>query len=184
MKKPQTLSLQDQLLQSGLASDAKAKQIKTDKRKKSKLQRNQGIETVDELKLNLEQTRLQQAERDRELNLLRKQAEEKKALMAQIKQIVTLNRIQQDENGVIYQFNHRNKVKTVYASENVRLALINGRIGIVYIDTHYELVPAEIARKIMSRDAESVVLLNENSKEMQATEDPYAAYQIPDDLIW
>ncbi|WP_347988019.1 DUF2058 domain-containing protein [Methylomonas sp. AM2-LC] len=184
MKKPQTLSLQEQLLQSGLASDAKAKQVKTDKRKQSKLQRSQGIEIVDELKINLEQTRLQQAERDRELNLLRKQTEEKKALLAQIKQIVTLNRIEQDVNGVLYQFNHLNKVKTVYVSENVRLALISGRIGIICVDNQYEMVPAEIARKIVSRDAESVVLLNENSQEVHATEDPYAAYQIPDDLIW
>ncbi len=184
MKKPQTLSLQDQLLKSGLANDAKAKQVKAEKRKQDKLQRNNGVEIVDEVKLSLEQTRQQQIERDRELNRLRKQAEEQKALSAQIKQIVELNRIAKDENGIVYQFSDDNKVKAVYVAEKVREALINGRAGIVRVESRYEIVPAEVARKIQDRDAASVVVLNQNTHDVAAADDPYAAYEIPDDLMW
>ena len=184
MKKPQTLSLQDQLLKSGLASDAKAKQVKAEKRKQTKQQRNNGVEIVDEVKLGLEQVRQQQAERDRELNQLRKQAEEQKALAAQIRQIVELNRIAKDDNGIVYQFNDDNKVKVVYVAEKVREALINGRAGIVRLDSGYEIVPAEIARKIQDRNAACVVVLNQDTQDIPAADDPYAAYQIPDDLIW
>ncbi|MGD0958497.1 MAG: DUF2058 domain-containing protein [Methylomonas sp.] len=183
MKKPQTLSLQEQLLKSGLANDAKAKQIKADKRKQTKLQHNQGVEIVDELKNNVEHARLQQAERDRQLNQIRKNAEEQKALAAQIKQMVMNNRIDQNSDGVSYQFNDKNKVKKLYVKENVRLALIEGRAGIINIDNSYEIVPAEIVAKIRERDAGYVVLLNEN-KQVTAADDPYAAYRIPDDLIW
>lgn len=184
MKKPHTLSLQDQLLKSGLASDAKAKQVKAEKRKQSKQTRNNGVEIVDEVKLSAEQARQQQVERDRELNRLRKLAEEQKALAAQIRQIVELNRIVKDANGIAYQFNDDNKVKTVHVAEKVREALINGRAGIVRLEGGYEIVPAEIARKIQERDAGCVVVLNQHTQDMSAADDPYAAYQIPDDLIW
>jgi uncharacterized protein YaiL (DUF2058 family) len=184
MKKTPTLSLQDQLLKSGLTSDAKAKQVKTEKRKQAKVQRNNGVEVVDEIKLSAEQARQQQAERDRELNRLKQQAEAQKALAAQIVQISQLNRIEQDSNGLAYQFNHQNKVKTVYVSEKVREALINGRAGIIGLDSGYEIVPAEIARKIQDRDASRVVVLNQISQATMAEDDPYADYQIPDDLMW
>ena len=81
MKKPQSLSLQEQLLKSGLTTDAKAKQVKTEKRKQQKQQRTQGVETVDEIKLDIEQQRLQQIERDKLLNQQRKQAEEQLSLI-------------------------------------------------------------------------------------------------------
>lgn len=184
MKKPQTLSLQEQLLKSGLSNDAKLKQVKAEKRKQTKLERNNGVEMIDEVKLSAEQLRQQQAERDRELNRQRKLAEEQKALAAQIKQIVDLNRIAQDANGVAYNFTDANKVKTLYVAEKVRDALSNGRAGIAKLENRYEIVPAEVARKIQIRDAASVVVLNEASQDIAAEDDPYAAYQIPDDLMW
>lgn len=184
MKKTQTLSLQEQLLKSGLTSDAKAKQVKSEKRKQDKLKRNNGVELVDDIKLGAEQQRQQQIERDRELNRQRKLADEQKALAAQIKQIAELNRIAQDANGVAYQFSDANKVKSLYVAEKVRTALIDGRAGIVRVEQHYEIVPAEIARKILARDADSVIVLNEANHELTEADDPYAAYQIPDDLMW
>ena len=184
MKKPQLNPLQAQLLKSGLASEAKAKQVKAEKRKQDKLQRNNGVEIVDDIKLSAEQARQQQMERDRELNWQRKQAEEQKAQAAQIKQITLLNKIEQDNNGLTYQFNHDNKVKTVYVSDKVREALINGRAGIVHLASGYEIVPAEVARKIQNRDVHAVVVLNQVTQDVTAEDDPYAEYQIPDDLMW
>jgi len=184
MKKTQLNPLQAQLLKSGLTSEAKVKQVKAEKRKQDKLQRNNGVEIVDDIKLSAEQARQQQIERDRELNRQRKQAEEQKALAAQIKQIALLNRIAQEANGIAYQFNHDNKVKAVYVADKVREALINGRAGIVKLEQGYEIVPAEIARKIQARDADSVVVLNQATQDVAAADDPYADFRIPDDLMW
>jgi len=184
MKKPQLTSLQEQLLKSGLANDAKVKQVKAEKRKQNKQQRNNGKPTVDEAKLNAEKARQQQAERDRELNRQRQLAEEQKALVAQVKQLVQLNRIEQDADGIAYQFNHHNKVKSVYVTEKVREELINGRLAIIGLDSGYEIVAAEVARKIEARDKDSVIVLNTSSQDVPIEDDPYAAYQIPDDLMW
>ena len=51
MKKPKLTALQEQLLKSGLTNDTKIKQVKAEKRKQSKQQRNNGVEIVDEIKL-------------------------------------------------------------------------------------------------------------------------------------
>ncbi|WGS85810.1 DUF2058 domain-containing protein [Methylomonas sp. UP202] len=184
MKKPQLNPLQAQLLKSGLANDAKAREVKAEKRKQDKLKRNNGVEIVDEIKLSAEQQRQQQIERDRELNRQRKMAEEQKALAAQIRQIVEMNRIAQQADGVAYHFTDDGKVKSVYVSDKVRTALVNGRAGIVRADNRYEIVPAEVARKIQTRDAGPIVVLNQATQDLPAEDDPYAAYQIPDDLLW
>jgi uncharacterized protein YaiL (DUF2058 family) len=42
-----------------------------------------------------------------------------------------------------------------------------------------------VAEKIRQRDVAAVVLLNTRAAEAAADpDDPYAAYQIPDDLMW
>ena len=48
----------------------------------------------------------------------------------------------------------------------------------------YELLPAVAAEKIMQRDDAVIVLLNSNDKPEVDEDDPYADYQIPDDLMW
>ena len=52
----------------------------------------------------------------------------------------------------------------------------------------YELVPAPVAAKIAMRDAALVVVLNQaqakTNDQTADEEDPYANYQIPDDLMW
>lgn len=184
MKKPKAISLQDQLLKAGLASDAKAKQVKAEKRKQTKLQRNNGVDVIDEAKVSAEQARRQQVERDRELNQQRKQADEQKALAAQIKQLVQLNRIAQDDGGKAYRFSHDGKVKSIYVADQVRDALVNGRVAIVLAGQAYEIVPAEIARKIEQREPACVIVLNQPSQDLPEADDPYADYQIPDDLMW
>lgn len=184
MKKPQTLSLQEQLLKSGLTNEAKAKQVKTEKRKQNKLLRNQGAEAADEVKLGIEEARRKQAERDLELNQLRKQALDQKALDAQIRQFIELNRMEKDGNGEAYRFADGGKIKTVYVSAKNRMALTSGRAGIVKYENGYEIVPSEIAVKIQERHAASVLVLNRDSGENSADSDPYAAYQVPDDLLW
>lgn len=184
MKKPQLNPLQAQLLKSGLANEAKAREVKAEKRKQDKLKRNNGVEIVDDVKFSAEQARQQQIERDRELNRQRKEAEDRKALTAQIKQLAELNRIAQQADGLSYQFSDDGKVKTVYVSHKVREALIDGRAGIVKLAHGYDIVPAEIARRIQVRDADSVVVLNQPTQQVAVEDDPYAAFQIPDDLMW
>jgi len=178
------LSLQEQLLKSGLVSAAKAKSVKAEKRKQTQQQRKNKVEVVDEAKELAQKAQAEKIERDRELNQQRQQQEEHKQLAAQIKQLIELNKLPQDPDGLTYNFTDNNKVKRLYVSEAMRDQIAEGRQAIVKIGQQYEVVSAEVAQKIQSRDAASVIVLNEPNKTVDATDDPYAAYQVPDDLIW
>ena len=181
----QKLSLQEQLLKSGLVSSAKAKNIKSDKYKQEQLLRNNNIAVVDEAKELVQKTLAEKVEKDRALNLQIKQQEEQKHLQEQIKQLIELNKLPREADGLAYHFTDENKVKTLYVSEAMRDALIKGRLAIVKLGKNYEVVAAEIAKKISLRAAASVIIHNEQSTEtVDNKDDPYAAFEIPDDLMW
>jgi uncharacterized protein YaiL (DUF2058 family) len=179
------LSLQEQLLKSGLVSASKAKSVKSEKRKQVQQQRKNGVEVVDEAKELAQKAQAEKIERDKELNQLRQQQEEQKQLAAQIRQIIELNRLPIDPDGLAYNFTDNNKVKRLYVSETMRDQIAAGRLAIVKLGTNYEVVGTEVAKKIQSRDAASVIVFNEPNKAADdVADDPYAAYQVPDDLIW
>lgn len=178
-------SLQEQLLGAGLISDAKAKSIKSDKRKQTKVQRKNKAQVADNTKQSLEQAKAEQAEKDRLLNQQKQQQAEKKALMAQIKQLLESGKVEQDKDGEAYNFTDEDKIKRIYLNAEKREQLANGRLAIIKLNNCYELATAEIANKIRERDASCVVLLNERKTENEpGVNDPYADYQIPDDLMW
>jgi uncharacterized protein YaiL (DUF2058 family) len=180
----QKLSLQEQLLKSGLVSNAQAKTIKSDKRKQTRQQQNNNVVVVDEAKLLAEKTQAEKAAKDKELNQSRKLQDEQKQLAAQVKQLIELNRQPRDENGVAYKFSDNNKIKTIYVADAMREQLIQGRLAIVRLAQQYEVVSAEVAKKIQARDESSMIVFNEQGKAVVEEEDAYAAYQVPDDLIW
>ena len=181
----QKLSLQDQLLKSGLVSTAQAKTAKSDKRKQTQQQRKNNVTVVDEAKELVQKAQAEKAERDRELNQLKKQQEEQKHLLAQVKQLIELNKQSKDPDGLAYHFNDNNKVKTLYVSETMREQIIRGRLAIVKLGESYEVVSSEVAKKISLRDSASVIVHNEYSvSTADNIVDPYADYQVPDDLMW
>ena len=176
-------SLQDQLLKAGVVDKKKANKIKQEKRKQAK-QQPKNKQVVDENKELARQALAEKAARDREINR-RKQAEaDQKALKAQIIQLVTMNRINRANGDIAYQFTDGTKIKKLYVSEKLHAQLGAGRIAIARINDSYELVPAAVADKICQRDESVIVLHNTCSSTEVDEEDPYAEYQIPDDLMW
>ncbi len=181
----QKLSLQDQLLKSGLVTSAQVKTAKSDKRKQTEQQRKNNVTVVDEAKELVQKAQAEKAERDRELNQLIKQQEEQKHLIAQVKQLIELNKQPKEADGLAYHFNDNNKIKTLYVSETMREQIIRGRVAIVKQGECYEVVSSEVAKKISLRDAASVIVYNEPiASAVDTKDDPYADYQIPDDLMW
>jgi hypothetical protein len=181
----QKLSLQEQLLKSGLVSSAKAKSVKSDKHKQEQLHRKNNVVVADEAKELAQKARAEQLAKDIELNQQRQQQEQKKQLLAQVKQLIEQNKQIRDEDGVAYRFNDDNKVKTLYVSEAMRAQLISGKLAIVKLGKSYEVVSADVAKKISERDVNSVLVHNEVvTISVEQADDPYAAYAVPDDLMW
>ena len=174
-------SLQDQLLKAGLANNkqaAKARKAQNNKRK----QKAAGVAVASESEILAKKAQQEKAERDRELNRKKQQEAEAKAVQAQIRQLVEMNRL--EERGEIeFSFTDESLVKTLMLQEKDRTQLINGRLAILRLDGNYEIVPRPVADKIAERDESVLVLLNTQSED-DAADDEYADYKIPDDLIW
>ncbi|AWF82080.1 DUF2058 domain-containing protein [Microbulbifer sp. A4B17] len=175
-------SLQDQLLQAGLVDKKKAKQISKDKRKQQKVANKSSQPQVDETKLAAQKTRAEKAARDRALNAERDAAAQQKAIAAQIKQLVEKNR-QPYSGETTYNFTFEKKIKTIYVNDELRDHLIAGRLMIVVQGGRFELVPRVIAEKIAERNADIVIKPAESTAVVDE-DDPYADFQIPDDLMW
>ncbi len=179
-------SLQDQLLNAGLVDTKQAKQAKKDKRKAQKQQHKSKSAAVDETKAAAAQARAEKAERDRKLNQERKLEAERKAIAAQIKQLIEMNRQPRSARGeeeTAYNFTDGKQIKKIHVSAAIQEQLSRGRLAIVKLGEGYELVPAAVADKIRQRDEVAVVsqqVVDQASDE----DDPYADYEIPDDLMW
>jgi len=178
-------SLQEQLLGAGLTNKAKAKTSKTNKRKQVQAVRKNKIVVTDETAAAMKRAKLKLIEKDKALNLQKQQFAEKKALIAQIKQLIDTTKVPQDVDGEAYNFSDGSTIKKIYVSTDVREQLVNGRLAVVKIEKRYEIVTAEVAEKIRQRDESCVLLLNERKISDSIDEDDaYAAYQVPDDLMW
>ena len=176
-------SLQDQLLKAGIIDSKKAKKIQQEKRKEVK-SRPKGQAQPDESKEQARRVLAEKAERDRELNRQQQAVSEKKAIQAQIIQLITMNRIPRSGGDIAYQFTDGSKIKKIHVSQQLQNELSKGRVAIAKLGDGYELLPAAAAEKIMQRDEQAIVLLNQNTQVEVDEEDPYADYQIPDDLMW
>ena len=176
-------SLQEQFLKAGLVNKGKAKQVHQEKAKQKKDERRAGTQSVDEARLAALEIQRKNAERARELNAQRDAAATQKAIMAQIVQMVQQNRQSKGKGDVAYNFTHDNKIKRVHVSPKVREHLIAGHLVIVCLGEATELLPKVIADKIAERDPSLVVAVKQASAGVEE-DDPYAAFQVPDDLMW
>lgn len=179
-------SLQDQLLKAGLVDKKTAKQIGKEKRKQSKVAKKSGEVQVDAAKQAAEAARAAKVARDRELNAQREAAARQKAIAAQIKQLIERNKQSKGPKGqddIAYHFTFEKKVKKIFVSSAVQEHLTAGRLLIVGEGDHFELVPRVVADKIAERNPAMVVQPPENNTAVDE-DDPYADYEIPDDLMW
>jgi uncharacterized protein len=177
-------SLQDQLLKAGLVDAKKAKKNQKDKRKATKVQKKSKQDVVDENKLQAQKTRDEKAARDRELNAQRQAEAERKAIVAQIKQLIQMNVQSKGHGDIAYNFTDGKQIKKIYVNAAVQKLLTRGRLAIAKLGEGYELVPTPVADKIAERDDSFIVSVAEVTADTVDEEDPYADYQIPDDLMW
>lgn len=179
-------SLMDQLKKAGLVDKKKGQQAKKAKQKNDRMKRNSNIKGEDQIKQQAKQAELEKKERDRQLNRQKEQEAENIAIVAQIKQLIESHRIETGGGDIVYNFTHDNKIKRIYVTEKMQKQLGAGRLAIVTLDERYEVIPYPIAEKISQRDEGRIIfseVSNDTGNDIDE-DDPYAEYQIPDDLMW
>jgi uncharacterized protein YaiL (DUF2058 family) len=117
------------------------------------------------------------------LNRKQQEKAEKKARLAQIKQLIEQNRLPTVENGEYYNFVDGSKVRRIVVNTSIRDRLCRGEIAIVRHQGRYDLVPTAIATRIRERD-EGALIDSGVGKESASADEAYAGFPVPDDLIW
>lgn len=178
------ISLQDQLLKAGLVDKKKASEVRKAKQKQAKQQRKGQAQAADGTKQAAKEAQRAQAERDRQLNLQRKAEADRRAIQAQIRQLIEMNQLVLEEGQLAYSFTDGNKVKKLHVTEQIQTRLSRGQLAIARLGERYAVVPIGVAEKIAQRDESVIVLRNDISSDVDVDDDPYADFQVPDDLMW
>jgi uncharacterized protein YaiL (DUF2058 family) len=183
-----SMSLRDQLLQAGLISAKQAREAERQQqqqRQKHQGQQHQGQGHKRGSAVEQAPTRPSQgakAARDQVLNRQQQEKAQKKALLAQIKQLIEQNRLPPFAGEDRYNFVDGNRIRQIAVNSEVRGPLIRGEIVIVRSDGRYDLVPAAIAARIRERDEGAVIAFA--APENSPGDEAYQGFAVPDDLIW
>ena len=178
-------SLQDQLKKSGLVSKKKSQKLDAEKRKKIKAQ-NKGQKINNEISEKVKQAELQKKQADQKRNQQQQQQVKQNEEKARIKQIVDQAKIKDYEGDTAFNFQFNNKVKTLYLNKDNYDGLVAGSIGLCQIDNVIFILPNSTVSKINEINPDYVVLHQDklNTTTEKVDDDPYADYEIPDDLMW
>ena len=171
------ISLQEQLLKAGLASKKQANKAKADKRK------NKGKNKPAEDPEKVQRQQAEKREKDKQLNLQREQAKTLTANLSQARQIIESNRISIPTKADInHQFSHLKFVKSIYIDKPIQAQMFRGQLTIIFMDEKYGLIPTDQAHRVYALQPDWVVELPKQEKLDE--DDPYADYEVPDDLMW
>lgn len=170
------LTLQEQMLKAGLVNEKKLKKAKKGS-KKSRVQAR-------EVKAAVEENKRQQQERDKALSEEQKEQRLSKEIKAQIKQLIEMNKIDQKEGEIKYNFTDGTLVKAIYVEQLIRDQLAKGILSIARTDETYVVIPSSVAKKIAMRDESVIIEKNAPAEDVPAEDDPYADFVVPDDLMW
>jgi uncharacterized protein len=183
-----SLSLRDQLLQAGLVNEQQVKEAERQAQRKQyqgqkqqpRAQRNGP--TPQEIAAKKQADA--KAARDQELNRKQLEKAQRKAVYAQIRELVSQNRIVRPDVEETYNFIDGGKIRRIRADAALRERITRGEVVLVRCEGRYELVLPAIAEKIRERDARAVVAPSETTTTADVVDDAYKDFVVPDDLMW
>ncbi len=177
-------SLQDQLLKSGLTSEHKMKVAKTTKRKQQKKQKKGASSNPSDLQKHIEKNKAEQKLKAEKLNQATLAEQKQKEQVARVKQILEHHNQSEIKGDLTFNFSYQNKIKELDVNENTQKALSKGRLAICVLEGIFYVLDDEPARKIAEVDEKYIVLHALPEVKEKDLDDPYADFEIPDDLNW
>lgn len=173
-------ALQAQLLKAGLVDNKKAKKLTKQSQHEQRL--GQQDHSVKE---KIEQDKQSKQHKDALLNAEKQKQLEEKTLKSNIQQMIKQHQIKKVDGDIAYQFIDEKKIKKLYLNQQVYNALVNSNLVIAKDGEQYAVLPSALADRIEQKMT-GFIIFNKSSENLETTdeEDPYAAYVIPDDLMW
>ncbi len=178
-------SLQDQLLKAGLSNKNKAAKARKANRVAERDKRAGRAPTETETQRLAREAAEAKAERDRELNRQQNEARAAEETAAQARNIVEHARLDLGSADTAFNFTDNGVIKTLDVTAEQHRHLAAGHLAVAQAASGYALIPSVAALKVQSRLPEIIVCWHQDQADDAPTEDdPYAAYEIPDDLMW
>ena len=182
-------SLRDQFLKIGLVDKKQISQAKKTTYKKNKEQDKGRFQAPDENKLHAQQALAEKKGHARIANQKQQEEVRKNEAIAQLRQLITTNRLSLKDGTIAYHFTDNNKIAKIFLpTKEIVDELSQGQLAIIREKDAYAVVPSPVAEKIKEWQPDLIVLHNPSPQDAQVApddiDDPYAAYKIPDDLVW
>lgn len=176
-------SLRDQLLEQGLASKQKAREVSARKRKERRT--GQGAHTEDPegiaaARAEAERAHREKIERDRALNRAREERKAAVARRAQLLDVLNAHAQNEERAEIPFHFVLGSRVKRLYVTEGQQAALARNRSAIITFEGRHYLVDADLVERLRGIDPEITVFFASRDDDDPA----YAEHPIPEDLIW
>jgi uncharacterized protein YaiL (DUF2058 family) len=176
-------SIQDQLIAAGLVDKQRAGRIRKEKPKKSKAKK--GAVIIDDTRLAAQKALQAQAEKSRAESQKIEAQRARRAIQAQIRQLIFKNRVSREGGEAPYQFLHGKSIKKIWVKPAQIDPLARGELVVSFLDNKYELLPLAVGNKIAERDPDCIVVNHAAASSRKNDEDDwYKDYDIPDDLMW
>lgn len=175
-------SLREQLLKAGLVSREQARDADQAKRKQVRHKGGKKAAAKPEknaASLQADKRRAAQAERDRTLNRGREEARRRKALDAQLKQVIEGEAQNRPGADLAHHFQRGSKLKHVYVTAEQQRLLSEGRLAIAGFHGRHYLISPSVAEKLSALDPKLFVFRHD-----PGVPDPDGDHPVPDDLTW
>jgi uncharacterized protein YaiL (DUF2058 family) len=176
-----SMSLRDQLIAAGLVTEKHARQVsppvKRQQQSKSK------PPPLPAATLAAQRAQAEKFARDQALNRRRQEKAERKARMAQARQLIDENCLPRVEGDDYFNFVDAGKIKRIAVNPSLREQLQRGELLIARCGERYDLVPASAAERIRERGA-TVIAPGAEPPVVAAEDEVYKDFIVPDDLKW
>lgn len=170
-------SLRDQLLKSGLAKPKPRKVGGAKPRKPAQKLPASGEPDLAQAYAMRARDERQETERSR--REAEQKAKARKEKHGKLQQLLAGKNLIKADAELARHFEHRGKIRRVHLDSAQLTALNAGELGVVQFAGRYQLVAADVARKVVEIDADMLALLVEPEQGDGVDQDG-----IPDDLIW
>jgi uncharacterized protein YaiL (DUF2058 family) len=177
-------SLRDQLLKAGLVTKNKVKTAnQADEQRRRLLNSGAKLPATGVSPDAARHAKDQKAARDLELNRRQQEKVRRRALRAEVEQLVEQTRLPRLETDTYYSFVDGGKVRRLAVDAQRREQIREGKLAIARYKGFYEVVPAEAAQRIRERD-EHALIVRDEAERIAPEDDPYKDFVVPDDLTW
>ena len=105
------------------------------------------------------------AKQAKDAELAKEQAKmrEAKEVLAQVKQLIDVNKQPRDKGDIVVNFTDANVVKRLYVNQATHQLITQARLAIAKLHDGYELIPLPVADKIAMRHPEAILYLADDA---------------------